>query len=213
MKNSPFRKFLSTAASATVLALFPIQNTWGQAAKVISEKPTFDEIMSPEFAGGKQKAFKPKEWLNIEAKMKVLMSPAPKSKTCEKMTVKWYVAVKNPEKSNTLLLLTKEVEHVNVPLDQDVFCSVYLSPASIRRLTHSDRASKHTVDHVGYEVFIRGEKVAQDTSKGHAGWWNVPSEKISKNDTVPLLNKNETPFRAMWWDRYAEISEQRAAKE
>jgi len=30
---------------------------------------------------------------------------------------------------------------------------------------------------------------------------------------VPLLNKNETPFRAMWWDRYAEISEQRAAKE
>lgn len=200
--------------AVTVLTGLSMSGASGQAAKVICDKPAFDDILSPEFAGmtGKQKAFKPKEWLDIEVKLKVLLNPEPKSKTCDKLTVKWYVAVKNPEKAGKYLLLTKDVEHVNVPLEQDIFVSVYLSPASIKRLTHSDRASKNSVEFVGYEVFVAGEKVAQETSKGQVGWWSVPSEKISKNDTVPLLNKNETPFRALWWDRYAEISEPRTTK-
>jgi hypothetical protein len=54
-------------------------------------------------------------------------------------------------------------------------------------------------------VLINGEKVAQESSKGQAGWWNTASDKISRSDTVPLLNKAETPFASMWWDRYAEI--------
>ena len=28
-------------------------------------------------------------------------------------------------------------------------------------------------------------------------------------DKVPLLNKAETPFAPMWWDRYAEVSAER----
>ena len=165
MKIFHLRKFLAISA-VTIITGLAMGNASGQAVKVTADKPTFDDLVSPEFSGsgGKQKAFKPKEWLDIETKLRVLMSPEPKSKTCEKITVKWYVAVKNPEKSGTLLLLTKDVEYVNVPLDRDVFCSVYLSPASIRRLTHSDRANKHTVEFVGYEIFVNGEKHAQDTN-------------------------------------------------
>ena len=121
--------------------------------------------------------------------------------------MKWFIAVKNPEKPSTMLLLTKDIEHVNAPLDEDIYCSVYLSPASIKRLTGSDKGGKGAVEIVGYEVLVNGEKVAQETSKFQAGWWSKASDKISRSETVPLLNKSETPFSTMWWDRYAEVSE------
>lgn len=210
MKTSLLRKTFSLAACAVIT----MGSAMGQAAKVTGDKPAFDDLQSPEFpgAGGRQKMFKPKEWLEIEAKLKIAISPEPRSKTCEKLTVKWYIAVKNPERIGTMLLLTKEVEHVNVPLDEDIFCSVYLSPASIKRLTGNSRAGKHSVEYVGYEVLLNGVKVCQDTNKGKDGWWNMPSDKISRSDTLQLLNKSETPFRDMWWDRYAEVSDARASR-
>ena len=121
--------------------------------------------------------------------------------------MKWYVAVKNPEKPGTMLLLTKDVEHVNIPLEEDVYCSVYLSPASIKRLTGTDRGGKSAVEAVGYEILINGVKVAEDTTKCKTGWWNAASDKISRSDAVPLLNKSETPFANRWWDRYAEVAD------
>lgn len=203
--NVLVKKSLSFTASILIAGL-SIGSAFGQAAKVVGEKPSFDDLPSPEFSGGKQKAFKPKDWLEIETKLKISLSPEPKSKTCEKLTVKWYIAVKNPEKAGSMLLLTKDIEHVNAPLDEDIFCSVYLSPASIKRLTGSDKGGKNAVEAVGYEVLINGEKVATETSKFKAGWWNAASDKISRSETVPLLNKSETPFSTMWWDRYAEVA-------
>jgi hypothetical protein len=206
--NVLFRKSLSLSATA-IIACLSIGSAFGQAAKVVGEKPSFDNLPSPEFSGGKQKSFKPKDWLEIETKIKVYLAPEPKSKTCDKILVKWYLLVKNPERAGTMLLLTKDVEHVNIPLDEDIYVSVYLSPASLKRLTGSDRGGKNVVEYVGYEVLVNGEKVAAETSKGKPGWWNVASSKIARSDAVPLLNKSETPFRDMWWDRYAEVAEQR----
>jgi hypothetical protein len=203
-----FRNHLLVAATVAVASLSPT-TAFGQAAKVTGQKPSFDNLPSPEFAGGKQKAFKPKDWLEVEAKINVELRPEPKSKTAETMTVKWYVAVKNPEKAGTFLLLTKDVEHVNVPLGEEVISSVYLSPASLRRLTGSDRAGKNAVEYVGYEVLIDGKVQAAETDKGNAGWWNSASDKISRNASVPLLSKNETPFANHWWDAYAEIKPER----
>lgn len=202
--NDLLRKSLSLAASAVFVGL-SIGSAHGQAAKVVGEKPSFDDLPSPEFSGGKQKSFKPKDWLEIEAKLKISLSPEPKSKTCEKITVKWYVAVKNPDKPGHMLLLTKDIEHVNAPLDEDIFCSVYLSPASIKRLLGTDKGGKNAVEAVGYEVLVNGEKIAAETSKFKVGWWNAASEKISRSESVPLLSKYETPFANMWWDRYAEV--------
>ena len=202
--------FFQKIATAAAVALAFSSSALAQAVKVTGEKPTFDDLQSPtEFGGTKSKSFKPKDWLEVETKLKVQMSPAPKSQTLERMTVKWYVAVKNPEKSGTFLLLTKDIEYVNVALEEDVFVSVYLSPASVRRLTGSDKAGKSSVEFVGYEVLVNGERVASETNKGPANWWTVASDKISRSDTVPLLNKKETPFGVMWWDRYAEIAPER----
>ena len=211
MKNFPLRKIFTITTSAAIAGL-SITSAMGQAPKLIADKPSFDELQSPEHAGGgRQKPFKPKNWLEMEAKLNIAGAAA-KSKVCERLTVKWYVAVKNPEKVGSMLLLTKDVEHVNIPYDEDVYVSVYLSPVSIKRLTGSDRPGKNSVDAVGYEVILDGKKVGAESFGLKVGWWDKPSEAISKNESVPLLNKNETPFRAMWWDRYAEISEPHASK-
>lgn len=206
--NAPLRQLLSIGSFALVSCFFTATAA-AQAPKVVAEKPSFDDLESPQFAGGKPKAFKPKEWLEIETKINVSMKPQPKSNTCDRLTVKWYVAVKNPERSGQMLLLTRDIEYVNVPLDEEVYCSVYLSPASLKRLTGVDRAGKRSVEAVGYEILINGMKVAEDTTKFQPGWWNAATDKISRTNVVPLLNKLETPFAHMWWDRYAEVLDPR----
>ncbi len=206
--NVFLRNSLSLAASV-LFAAVSTGTAQGQAAKVTADKPVFDDLPSPEFPNGKNKRFTPKDWLEIEAGMKVQLAPEPKSKTLDRMTVKWYVAVKNPEKAGSMLLLTKDIEHVNVPLEESIFSSVYLSPGSIKRLTGSDKGGKGAVEYVGYEVLVNGEKVAMESNKGKPGWWNAASDKISRSESVPLLSKAETPFSNMWWDRYAEIAVER----
>ena len=201
--NVILRNSLSVVASS-LIAVLSIGSAYGQASKVVGEKPVFDDLPSPEFSGGKQKSFKPKDWLEIEASLKISLAPEPKSMTCEKILVKWYVAVKNTEKAGSMLLLTKDIEYVNIPLDEAIFCSVYLSPASIKSLTGSDKGGKGAVEYVGYEVLVNGEKKVEETSKGKAGWWTSPN--LSRSDSPPLLSKADTPFSNMWWDRYAEVA-------
>jgi hypothetical protein len=203
--NVPRRIILSITLSSIVAVLAPA-SLFGQAVKVTAESPSFDDLPSPQFSGVKNKSFKPLDWLEIEVPMKVEMKPEPPSKTCDKLTIKWYVAVKNVDKPGTFLLFSSEVDHVNVPLNEEVFGSVYISPASLRRITGSGTGGKSAVEFVGYEILVDGEKKADGTNKGKVGWWNSASDKISRSEVVPLLNKSETPFSAMWWDRYPEIS-------
>lgn len=206
--NVIIRKTLSFAATAFIATL-TAGSAFGQSARVVSEKPSFEDLLSPDISAGESKAFKPKNWLEIETKMKVSMAPAPASATCDRLTVKWYVAIKNPEKAGTMLLLTKDIDHVNVPLEEDIYASVYLSPASLKRITGSDRGGKGAVEYVGYEILVNGQKVGEGTSKGKVGWWAMASDKISRSETVPLLSKAESAFSSLWWDRYAEVSMER----
>jgi hypothetical protein len=200
IKNS-----LLTAITCAAIGFLAHSEANAQSFKVEGGKPSFDDLLSPEFSGGKQKSFKPKSWLEIETSLKVQMSPVPPSKTAERILVKWYVAVEHPDKRGSYLLLTKDITHVNVPLDEEIFTSVYLSPSSVKRLTGSDRGGKKAVYLVGYEVLVNGVKVAEASDKSKPGWWNVPSAKISRSDSVPLLDKSESAFATMWWDRYAEV--------
>ena len=200
---------LFSAAACMAISLLASNFAAAQAFKVEAGDPEFDDIQSPEFNTGEQKSFKPKDWLEVELPLTVRMAPEPKSKTADSILVKWYIAVKNPEKTGTLLLLTKDVTHVNIPLEEEIFVSIYLSPASVRRLTGSDRGGKSNVEAVGYEVLVNGQLQATGTTKFKDGWWNAASDKISRNNTIPLLDKSETPFANHWWDRYAEIQAER----
>ena len=168
----------------------------------------FDELPSPDLGGTKNKSFKPKDWLEVEAGLTVPAMNREQQATgfVDKIVVKWYVAVKEKASGKTMLL-TKDITHLNVPVDEEVYSSVYLSPNTLKRLTGSDRAGKNSVEVVALEVLVNGVKVGEETDKLKTGWWNSPN--LGRGDRFPLLNKAETPFKMYWWDRYAEIEKER----
>lgn len=206
--RTSLRKTLVLGLALTGVALFPGLALSQGKAEV--EAPTFDSIPSPEFNIGKNKSFKPKDWLEIESKIKLPPQTAEQKEVgfIDQVVVKWYIAIKNRE-GRGVWLLSKEITHINVPIDEDIYSCVYLSPSTLKRVTGSDRAGKMSVERVGVEVSINGNKVGEQSTKDKPGWWNATSPSISRTDKFPLLNKNETPFRALWWDRYAEIEEKR----
>ncbi|MFT4177200.1 MAG: hypothetical protein QM627_11160 [Luteolibacter sp.] len=193
---------LATAFAFTVLSS---GLSFGQAARATVEKPKFDTLPSPEFSGGgKQKDFKPKDWLEVEAKVRLEMQPTPKTNTCDKVEVIWYVAAPNPDKAASFYKIKRTVTYMNVPVGEDVYVSAYLSPASMKRLTGNDGAGKRALRYVAVEVRVNGQVVGS-ASDGPQNWWNQASDKVSETSVVKLMDKSETPFNAMWWDRYPEI--------
>jgi len=183
----------------------------GQAMKVQIEAgdPKFDDLASPEVGGNTgKKNWKPKDWLEFEVKIELEARPEPEDEFIDRIQVDWYVAVKNPERRGPdYLLLEKEVSYVNVPVDEEVYISAYLSPATIKRLTGRDRAGKSVVWGVGGEIVcpgaVRPVRFSSKPLDDRAPWWT--SGKLQRSDKFPLLDKNETPFKFLWWDRYLEI--------
>jgi len=192
-----------------LVAIFSLsQFAMAQTYKIELDKPDFDDLPSPEIGGGK-KNFKPKEWLEVEVKFKIISSDK-KEEFVDRVTVKWYVAAKIKEGGKTSIrVLEKEVNYVNVPVGEDIYASVYLSPSAVKRISGYDNASKRMVESVGGEIRVKGSEAYKGSgffsSKGKPKWW----DNMARYNKIPLRNKNETPFSFLWWDRYAEIEERR----
>lgn len=150
-------------------------------------------------------AFKPKKWMFLEGRLNIQAAPVPRTKFLDKITVRFYVAAKNPEGRDSLLM-TKEIEYVNVPVDEEFYVCVFMSPSSIKRLTGSENVGSSTFTLCGLEVIYKDNVVAQESNKGKPGWWANPRATLVPTDSFPLLNKNETPFAMFWYDRYPEIA-------
>jgi hypothetical protein len=207
--NSTKLKFL---LSALLLVVLPSSYAMAQY-KVDTDKVEIVKVTSPDLGGNlAKKSFDPKDWMEIE--MKINIEAKDKDKLfADKVTVKWFIAAKNPAKgSSGYILIEREVTHVNVPIGEDVYVSVYLSPNSIMRLSGSDRFNKSDINDAGGEILIEGQQPV-DTKKGYfsmdkkPGWWT--SGSLSRYDKIPLLTKDETPFKIFWYSRYAELEEEK----
>ncbi|MEM9079289.1 MAG: Amuc_1102 family pilus-like protein [Verrucomicrobiota bacterium] len=176
-----------------------------QAVRVDADEAKFDDLESPEFGGNTgTKKFRAKSWLEAEAKLRVDARGrrgGPEVKFLDRLQVNWKVAVKNPD-GRGIYMLEKEVTYVNVPVGEDVYAAVYLSPSTIMRITGSDRAGKGAVEAIAGTVMYNGEEVGAFNSMGGKKWWEAAS--VSKTDKFPLMSKSDTPFRFLWWDRYLE---------
>jgi hypothetical protein len=204
-----FRRPALAAIAASVAAFSFLAAPAHAQGKAEVGNMIFDDIPSPEVSTGKSKSFKPKDWLEVEAGIKIPATNAEQKKAgfIDQVTVKWYVAFKNPDGKN-FIKLTKTINHINVPIDEEIFSSVYMSPSMLKRVTGKDKAGKGDVEAVGVEVLVNGEKVGTAAQKKPDKWWESGSLS-DQSDKFPLLNKDETPFAMLWWDRYAEIQKER----
>jgi hypothetical protein len=207
MKNS--LSLLRRATALVAVATMVLSGSAFGQGKAEVGKINFDSLPSPQVDTGKSKSWKPKDWLEFESGIKIpaFNQEQKDAGFVDQITVKWSVALKNPD-GKGFILLTKDINHINVPVDEEVFTSVYLSPNTLKRVTGSDTAGKSSVDRVAIEVLVNGRSVGAESSKGKPDWVNAGSLS-NQSSRFPLLNKMETPFAMLWWDRYAEIEEKR----
>lgn len=150
-------------------------------------------------------AFKPKQWMFLEARVNIKAAPVPRTGYLDKLTVRFYVTATNPEAKGHVLM-SKEIVYVNFPVDTETNVCVFMSPSSIKRLTGSETVGGGTFDLCGIEVVYKENVVAADSNKRKPGWWRTANPNVVSTDSYPLLNKNETPFALFWYDRFPEIA-------
>ena len=113
--------FLSTILMAAAVSVFSV-SVQAQDVKVDVGDVKYDDLESPQFGGNTGvKNFKPKNWLEAEVKIEAKASRRSDKKFLERLSVKWYVAVKEGKK---VQLLEKDVTYVNVPVDEDRYVSI-----------------------------------------------------------------------------------------
>jgi len=178
--------------------------------KVSSDKPEVVEILEPDTGSDlANKSFRQKDWAEFELKFKI-ESKDKNKEFADRVVVQWRVAYEDPNQKGKFLLLEREVVHVNVPIGEDVYTSVYLSPNTIKKITGGEDVSSADYPQVGGVISVEGQQPVDSkkgffSSKNQKVWWN----NIQSNNKIQLLKKSETPFQNLWYSRYAELEEDR----
>lgn len=202
--QTTFRNLLTAACSLALSGSAFAQLELSKQNAFDVGKPDFDNLQSPDVPTGNSKKFSPKDWLECEVKIKVKkLGTTPDDKYLDQFKVNWYVVVKGQDGKG--YMMTKTITHVNLPIDEEVLVSDYLSPNSLSRITGKVRAGKGDLEAIGGEIEYGGEMVGFFSHGERAGWWRKELKNIERTEKFPLLDKSQTPFAPLWYDRYAEI--------
>ncbi len=204
-----FITVLLTAAFLIPTAFAQGTNNPNTKVKVTLGKLKHEERLSPQLKTGDDPKpwVKEKKWVHFEIPFRVMASPAPKSGYIDSLTFKFYIAAVNPDRGKQYLKLTKEVKYVNIPVGEDIFATVFMSPSSVKRLTGSDGGRGSWIKYSAVTVTHNGKVIAIFSSERGKmeKWYDVTSASMVDTDNYPLLNKDETPFAPFWYDRYPEV--------
>ena len=146
-------------------------------------------VKTPEFnlSSGptKRTPGRPGQWLEIEVAYET------KAEEIDELTFKFTALVEKQ-------LLTGEVTYVNIEKGKDHFAVIYISPKGLDKLLGGHPLTGAAIENVWVEVNHQGQVL--DKSSFKAG--NTPN---AAQKTGFLLNKNQTPFAPLFYDRYEEI--------
>ena len=128
------------------------------------------------------------QWLEVE----VEFAAAPEF--TDELTFKYYVLFNGK-------LLTGEVSHSSVAAGRTNRSVMYVSPRTIARLMGNKPMLPTTVQNVAVQIVQQGAvKDELSLTRAQPQWYAAMPQ-------VPglMLNKNETPFAPLYWDRYEQI--------
>jgi hypothetical protein len=145
-------------------------------------------VKTPEFqlsSGPTKRTGRSLSWIEFEVGYEV------KAEAIDELTFKFIAQIEKQ-------LITGEVTYVNIAKGRDKFAVMYVSPKGIDRLTKGKALSNASIENVWVEVSRQGQILAK------AGWKNTAVPNAPQVAGL-LLNKNQTPFAPLFYDRYEEI--------
>ncbi len=188
----------------------------GKKEKLVDIKDIKIQVQkTPDFTlkgGTTDKRVRPKDWIEIEPEFKTLRSPMDKkAEVVPELTFKYYVFLNSSVRENARIL-TAEVIHTNVPIDEVTHSVVYISPSTILRVTGKPEGNATLVSAYAVEVTKNGEVVGFFSKAGGATvdnpsdpkgkWWEM---KTAPAQEPALLSKPQTPFAPLWGDFHADV--------
>lgn len=148
-------------------------------------------ITNPQFAytGAEQYTANQRDhWLEVEAEF----TAAPEFS--DELTFKYFILVNGK-------LLTGEVTHINVPAGRERRSVMYVTPGALARVMNNRPVTIASVQNIAVQIVQQGA-VRDELSlmRAAAQWY-----KVIPALSGLVLNKNETPFAPLYWDRYEQI--------
>jgi hypothetical protein len=174
-------------ASLVCLPLLGLAQAPVGPGSVKLDKVQPEVVKTPEFniTGGSNKRFKTMQWLEIEVGYET------KAEEIDELTFSYTAQIEKQ-------ILTGEVTYVNIGKGRDHFAVMYLSPKGLDKLLNGKPLTPAAIENVWVEVNRQGQKLDMASYKPGA----IPN---AAKKAGFLLNKLQTPFSPLYWDRYEEI--------
>ena len=177
--------------SLTLLAIL------AAATSGLAQQPNYEVLkISPavirtpvfNFQGDQRRTGQSEQWLEVEVEFMA------KPEWTEELTFKYYILLGTK-------LLTGEVTHINIPKGRDLNSVMYVPPRNLMRIMEGRPFTSASIVNVGVQILNKGQLVAERSFKASNGQWWQTMQQV----TGLVLNKNETPFAPLYWDRYEAI--------
>lgn len=148
-------------------------------------------ITTPQFTfagSGQHPPSEPDRWLEVEVEF------AAGPEITQELTFKYFILFNGT-------LLSGEVTHTNVLAGREHRSVMYVAPRTLARLAGKRPMTPNSVQNIAVQI------VQQGTVKDELSLGRAEAQWYSALPAVPglVLNKNETPFAPLYWDRYEQI--------
>jgi len=154
-------------------------------------KITKNLITSPQFTytGAQQYVANQRDrWLEVEVEF------TSTAEFTDELTLRYYILVNGS-------VLTGEVTHTNVAAGRERRSVMYVPPQALARVMGRNPLASNSVQNIAVQIVQQGAvKDEQNLVRAAPQWF-----KGLPTLTSLVLNKNETPFAPLYWDRYEQI--------
>jgi hypothetical protein len=127
-------------------------------------------------------------WLEVEAEFVSL------PEFTNELTFKYFILINGK-------LLTGEVTHLNIPAGRENHSVMYVPPVALARVNNNRPVAPNSVQNIAVQLVQSGAmKSERSLMRAPAQWYNSVQGIAGF-----VLNKNETPFAPLYWERYLRI--------
>ena len=166
----------------------------GQSRGVVEfqiNRITKNLVPAPQFTynGAQQHETNERErWLEVEVEFAA--APA----WTDELTAKYFILFNGK-------LLSGEVTHMNVPAGRELRSVMYVAPHTLARFASNRPVALNSVQNIAVQLTQSGQVKSEASLERAAPQWYAATPPVMGF----VLNKNETPFAPLYWDRYEQI--------